>query len=144
MTLLDLPLVWLFPVSPPRFAQTGIVDYVASYGILGGGALRDPQSGLNLFAAMPSMHIAWTSWCAYAAWFVLRQRNPWAACLVWLYPILTAFDVLVTGHHYTLDIVGGVMLLALAIALTRWMTALRRSFTGANSKKPGQDPEVAT
>ena len=83
-TLLDLPLVWIFPESPPRFAQDGIVDYVATYDILGGGSLRDPQSGLNLLAAMPSMHIAWTSWCAYAVWSVLRQRRHeapgWRGC----------------------------------------------------------------
>jgi membrane-associated phospholipid phosphatase len=140
MTLLDLPLVWLFPVSPPRFAQNGIVDYVASQDILGGGALRDPQSGLNLFAAMPSMHIAWTSWCAYAVWSVLRQRSPRVAWVAWLYPILAAIDVVATGNHYVLDIVGGVTLLALAIGLTGWMTNRGWSFAGAGSTTPPAGP----
>ena len=75
-TLLDLPLVWLFPEAPPRFAQDGVVDYMATYDILNAAASRTPQPGLNLLAAMPSMHIAWTTWCAYAAWSVLRQRQP--------------------------------------------------------------------
>jgi len=134
-TLLDLPLVWLFPVSPPRFAQTGIVDYVATYDILGGGSLRNPQSGLNLLAAMPSMHIAWTSWCAYAVWSVLRQHNPPAAWLAWLYPVLVAVDVLVTGNHYVLDILGGIAVLALAIVLTRLMANRPGSVAGAGSPK---------
>jgi len=75
-TLIDLPLVWLFPESPPRFAQNGIVDYIADHDIVGGASLRDPNAGLNLLAAMPSMHIAWTSWSAYAVFVALRRRHP--------------------------------------------------------------------
>jgi membrane-associated phospholipid phosphatase len=133
-TLLDLPFVWLFPMSPPRFAQDGIVDYVGTYDILGGGSLRNPQSGLNLFAAMPSMHIAWTSWCAYAAWSVLRRRNSRAAWLAWLYPAVTAVVVLVTGNHYVLDVLGGVAVLALAIGLTRWMVSRGWEFAGGTQE----------
>ena len=69
-TLLDLPLVFLFPESPPRFALAGVVDYMASYDILSGAGSRVARSGVNLLAAMPSMHIAWTTWCAYAVWSV--------------------------------------------------------------------------
>lgn len=65
-TLIDLPLVRLFPESPPRFAQDGIIDYIATRNILGGASMAAPHSGVNLLAAMPSMHIAWTTWCAYA------------------------------------------------------------------------------
>jgi membrane-associated phospholipid phosphatase len=137
-TLLDLPLVWIFPESPPRFAQDGIVDYVATFDILGGGSLRDPQSGLNLLAAMPSMHIAWTSWCAYAVWSVLRQRRPRSAWLAWLYPVLAAFDVMATGHHYVLDILGGVAVLAMAIGVTRWLANRRWSFAGAAGEAAGR------
>jgi hypothetical protein len=126
-TLIDLPLVWLFPESPPRFAQNGIVDYIADHNIVGGASLRDPNAGLNLLAAMPSMHIAWTSWSAYAVFVALRRRHPRAAWLAWLFPVLTAFVVLATGHHYVLDIVAGVAVLAVAIALTRWAGRIRRA-----------------
>ena len=136
-TLIDLPLVWLFPESPPRFAQSGIVDYIADYDILGGASLRDPNSGLNLLAAMPSMHIAWTSWSAYAVFLALRGHHPRAAWLAWLFPLLTAFVVLVTGHHYVLDVVAGVAVLAAAIALTRWAGRLRRAHLRAVLRSPG-------
>jgi len=142
MTLLDLPLVWLFPVSPPRFAQNGIVDHVGTYEFLGGGALRDPSAGLNLFAAMPSTHIAWTSWCAYAAWSVLRRHSPRWAWSAWLYPLLVAVDVLTTGNHYELDILCGVAVLALAIGLTTSIVYLTGSSGGAdNSTTPSAGPE---
>jgi membrane-associated phospholipid phosphatase len=126
MMLLDLAIVWLFPEAPPRFAQNGIVDYMATYDILGGAASRTPHWTVNLLAAMPSMHVAWTTWCAYAAWSVLRQRIPRAAWLVWLFPLLVAFVVLVTGHHYVLDILAGIALVAIAIQLTRRVADRRR------------------
>nr|CEL22391.1 putative integral membrane protein [Kibdelosporangium sp. MJ126-NF4] len=118
--VLDLVIVWLFPEAPPRFAQDGIVDYMATYDILGGAGSRTPHWTSNLLAAMPSMHVAWTTWSAYAAWSVLRPRSPRAAWLVWLFPLLTAFIVLVTGHHYVLDILAGMALVALVV----WLTGL--------------------
>lgn len=126
MMVLDLAIVWLFPEAPPRFAQNGIVDYMATYDILGGGASRTPHWTVNLLAAMPSMHIAWTTWSAYAAWSVLRGRNPRAAWLVWLFPLLTAFVVLATGHHYVLDILAGMALVALTVQLAKWLARRRR------------------
>ncbi|HEX8509373.1 MAG TPA: phosphatase PAP2 family protein [Propionibacteriaceae bacterium] len=124
-TLLDLPLVWLFPESPPRFAQEGIVDYIATHDILYGATSRDPHPGLNLLAAMPSMHVAWMTWCAYATWSVLGQHRPRGRWLAWLLPLLTAIDVLVTGHHYVLDIWGGVAVVVVASHVTRWMARCR-------------------
>ena len=111
--LLDVLLVWLFPESPPRMAQTGIVDHMATYDILGGAASRNSNRAANPLAAMPSMHIAWTTWCAYAVWSERRQRS------AWLVPLLTALVVLVTGHHYVLDILAGVALVALSIGLVQ-------------------------
>ncbi|XVV00458.1 phosphatase PAP2 family protein [Actinosynnema sp. CA-248983] len=39
-----------------------------------------------------------------------------------VFPLLTSFVVLVTGHHYVLDIVAGVALVAITIVLTRWLS----------------------
>jgi membrane-associated phospholipid phosphatase len=119
-TLLDLPLVWLFPESPPRFALSGVVDYIATLDIPGGAASRIPRPGVNLLAAMPSMHIAWTTWCAYAVWLVQRQHRPRAAWLAWLFPLITAYVVLATGQHYVLDVLAGIALLWVAVRITSW------------------------
>jgi len=132
-TLLDLPLVWLFPESPPRFSLGGVVDYIATHDILSGADSGDPRSGLNLLAAMPSMHVAWTTWCAYAVWSVLRTGHPRVAWLAWLFPAVTGFVVLATGHHYVLDILAGVALVAVAVGLTRW-TARRRTTDAAAAR----------
>ncbi len=124
VTLLDLPLVWLLPMSPPRFAQPGIVDYIANTDILGGAAAGVPRAGVNVLAAMPSMHIAWTTWCALASWSVLRRRHQWASWLVWLFPAATAVVVLATGNHYVLDVLAGAALTGVTSAL--WVIVLGR------------------
>jgi membrane-associated phospholipid phosphatase len=112
MMLLDLLLVWLFPAAPPRLAQPGIVDHMAVHDILFSAGTRAPRPGVNVFAAMPSMHVAWTTWCAYAVYSTVRSH------VVWLFPLATALVVLVTGHHYVLDVVGGVTLVAVVATVT--------------------------
>ena len=104
-------------MSPPRFAQPGIVDYIAGADILGGAAASVPRPGVNLLAAMPSMHVAWTTWCAAAAWSVLRRPCRQVAWLVWVFPALTALVVLATGNHYVLDVVAGVVLVAVTAVI---------------------------
>lgn len=126
ITLLDLPLVWLFPAAPPRLALDGIVDYMATNDILGGAAARTHSATMNISGAMPSMHVAWTTWCAYAAWSVLRHRWPRGAWLAFLFPALVAFVVLATGHHYVLDVVAGVVLVGVVAGVVRLVVSSGR------------------
>lgn len=127
ITLLDLLFVWLVPESPPRIAEPGIVDHMADHDILGAAASRAHSQTQNISGAMPSMHVAWTTWCALAAFTLLRRRHPRAAWLAWLFPAAVALVVLVTGHHFVLDIVAGVALLAAVAWLTWSVSGERRS-----------------
>lgn len=116
MTFLILPVYWAMPMSPPRFALPGIVDIVADHDLLGGHPSQAP--GQNHYSAMPSLHVGWSLWCAYAAWTALRGTHPRLALAAWLFPLLMTGVVLTTGNHYVLDVVGSVILLALSIAAT--------------------------
>lgn len=111
MMVLVLPVYWLVPMSPPRFAVPGVVDIVATYDIFG-HASRDTGH----FTAMPSMHVGWSLWCAYAVWSALRATHPRLALLSWIFPLLMTAVVLTTGNHYVLDVAGGVALLVVSIA----------------------------
>ena len=113
--VLVLPVYWAVPVSPPRSALPGTVDIVARYNILG-QASRQSWTHPSHYTAMPSMHVGWSLWCAYAVWTALRGTHPRLALLPWLFPLLMAADVLATGKHYVLDIAGSITLLAAAIA----------------------------
>jgi len=68
MSLLVLPVFWAVPMSPPRFALPGIVDIVAEHDFWGSHASTDLDNGQNHFSVMPSMHVGWSLWCAYAVW----------------------------------------------------------------------------
>ena len=117
MTVLVLPVYWAVPMSPPRFAQPGVVDIVARYDIVA----RDTDGGPTHYTAMPSMHVGWSLWCAYAVWSALRATHPRLALLSWLFPLLMTADVLTTGNHYVLDIAGSLVLVAASVvAASRW------------------------
>ncbi|MHB8234824.1 MAG: phosphatase PAP2 family protein, partial [Solirubrobacteraceae bacterium] len=72
-------------------------------------------SAANQLAAMPSLHMAWAGWCTLALW--RGSKRPLVRVLAAIYPCLTAFAVLATGNHFLLDIVAGLVALALAVAL---------------------------
>ncbi|RSM46121.1 inositol phosphorylceramide synthase [Amycolatopsis balhimycina DSM 5908] len=117
MMALVLPVYWAVPMSPPRFALPGAVDVVARYDFLHLESWTRPTH----YTAMPSMHVGWSLWCAYAVWSALRGTHPRLALLAWLFPLLMAADVLATGNHYVLDIAGSVTLLAVSVvAASLW------------------------
>ncbi|MDF5755647.1 phosphatase PAP2 family protein [Spongiactinospora sp. TRM90649] len=127
MSFLVLPVFFALPMSPPRFALPGVVDIIAEHDILGGHAARGIESGQNVYSAMPSMHTAWSLWCAYAVWSAFRPTHPRAAWLAWLFPLGMAAVVLLSGNHYVLDIAGSITLLTVAIALTAAYSHLSRT-----------------
>ena len=105
---------WLLPVAPPRMLD-GFTDVVASTHAFGSWHSGTLASQANQLAAMPSLHMAWAGWCTVALWRMSRRRSV-RVCAV-LYPCLTAFAVLATGNHFLLDIVGGLLVLALSVLL---------------------------
>jgi hypothetical protein len=112
-----------YPLAPPRLlpAAYHFIDTASRFGgegILDSGSMKDLD---NLYAAMPSLHIAWSTWCAFAVWPLLRR--PLAKALAIAYPVLTLAVVVVTANHYVLDAVGG--LATLGIAFTIVTVALR-------------------
>lgn len=148
-TLPSLLVFWAMPLSPPRFAVPGITDTLAQWNILGGLAPRGSEPVANLYAAMPSLHFAWASWCALAVWLVVRQRHPVVAWLAWFYPALTGLDVMATGNHYLLDLVGGAGALCVgmvfaslhgrvAAVVLRRRVSSRRALRGPGAEERGQ------
>lgn len=71
----------------------------------------------NQYAAMPSLHIGWSTWCAIAMWPLLRKR--WSKIAWLLYPLATLFCIVVTANHFWLDGAGGLVVFALG-ALIGW------------------------
>jgi hypothetical protein len=107
---------WAWPVAPPRFAVAGLNDLLVTKDILGSADPHGVTSAVNLYAAMPSLHVCWATWCAVAV--VTATRSRWRH-LAWIYPAATTFVVLATANHFVLDCAGGLAIAALGLAATR-------------------------
>jgi hypothetical protein len=132
MAGLALLVYWVAPVSPPRFAEAGVVDLVAEHDLLGSHAFREA----NNLSAMPSLHVGWSALAAYAVWCAVRARHPRGALLAWAFPLVMVADVVATGNHYVLDVLGSAVLLLVSIALAAvWRHLVRapgRTSTAGN------------
>jgi PAP2 superfamily len=125
ITLLGLVAFWLYPVAPPRMLPS-YHDVIAV--TIPAFTSVVETNGAAQFAALPSLHIAWALWAAIALCTVVHK--PVLRVLVWMYPFVTAADVLATGNHYLLDIITapGLLVLGYAVALTPALVRrLRRS-----------------
>jgi hypothetical protein len=103
---------WAWPAAPPRFSVPGMTDILAAHDILGAANPHGAASLVNLYAAMPSLHVAWAAWCAVAIGTATRHR--WRH-LAWLYPVATTLVVLASANHFLLDAVGGIAVTGLGM-----------------------------
>jgi hypothetical protein len=139
MAALALPVFWALPMSPPRFALPGVVDVNAENDMLWGQATRDMANGQNHFSAMPSLHVGWSMWCAFAVWSALRSSHPRLALMSWAFPLVMAAVVLTTGNHYVLDIAGSSVLLIVSVAAASLCGHVADRWRKAGSGHSGDD-----
>ncbi|MGH9302381.1 MAG: phosphatase PAP2 family protein [Acidimicrobiales bacterium] len=109
----------VFPVMPPRLLPPsyGFVDTLRTIGGLWNFNSGAVASVSNQYAAMPSLHFAWSSWCALAARPLFRRR--FARAAVFIYPALTGVAIIVTANHFFLDAFFGALTVALAYMASR-------------------------
>jgi hypothetical protein len=119
----------IFPLTPPRLlpAEAGYVDTLLVHGpqyygdergaslFNGFGSLPDV---VNVYAAMPSMHVGWS---LLAGLLVIASfpGRLWLALLAYTHVVLMGFVVVVTANHYVIDGIVGVLVLALAAVIVR-------------------------
>ena len=121
---------WLYPLAPPRMLTAyGFTDVVASSHAFGSWHTGALASQANQLAAMPSLHIAWAAWCALVLWRLSERR--WVRFGAVAYPVLTTLAVLATANHFVLDVLAGLLTLALAVGLVTAWPRFRRRPRGA-------------
>jgi PAP2 superfamily len=106
----------LFPVAPPRLALPGFTDTLIVGNVFGAADPHGVSGLINLYAAMPSLHVGWAFWVALAAFNSTSGRFRW---LAWLYPIVTTLVVMATANHFLLDGAAGSAYVASAYAVVR-------------------------
>ncbi|HLG01529.1 MAG TPA: phosphatase PAP2 family protein [Acidimicrobiia bacterium] len=122
-----------WPLMPPRLLPDhfGYVDTLAKYPTFwsfDSGAMNRIS---NQFAAMPSLHFAWSSFCAFS--LAPRVRTRWARWGLIGYPALTLLAIVLTGNHYWLDAAGGALIFGIG-----WLIGGR--FTRAGRGAPTASP----
>jgi hypothetical protein len=104
----------LFPAAPPWMAANeGLLHDVTrttgeGWKIIGVGTsvlFNEGQRSVNLVAAVPSLHAAFTMLVALFLWDRLRWR--WARPLLLLYPAAMGLTLMATGEHYFFDVLLG-------------------------------------
>ena len=102
-----------FPAAPPWMAaDMGLLHGVArttsdGWQVLGGGTAElfdEGQASVNLVAAVPSLHSAFTMLVALFLW--PRVRRPLRPLLL-LYPLAMGLTLMATGEHYFFDVLLG-------------------------------------
>jgi len=115
----------------PPCDKYGYVDTVAVFGGWASFGSEEMAKVSNQYAAMPSMHIGWSTWCALVLVPMIRRR--WLKVLVAAYPLFTLFDIIVTANHYWIDGLGGLLCLGvgylIARTATRWWESRRLAET---------------
>ena len=116
----------LLPTAPPRFlpAFSAVT-----------GAEPTAAGAVNTLAAFPSGHVVFAVVASWAPLCLLRSRwarVPWA-----LYPAFVGLLVVVTAHHWWLDVVAGI-----AVAVVARLLADRISPRARRTPRPAQPPRV--
>ncbi len=105
VNLIALAVFWSFPVAPPRMLPGGYVDLVARVDHLPVWQLGASALDSNQLCSLPSLHIAWATWCTIAVWRMSERR--WLRSLALVYPLLTTYAVMASGNHFLADAVSG-------------------------------------
>jgi membrane-associated phospholipid phosphatase len=127
LALAGLATYIVFPAAPPWMAaEMGLLENVhrtttKGFEILGvgtAGLFSEGQAGVNLVAAVPSLHSAFTALVAMFLWPRVGRRVRW---LLPLYPMAMAVTLMATGEHYFFDVlVGWSYAGAVMYAWSRW------------------------
>jgi membrane-associated phospholipid phosphatase len=115
-----------FPAAPPWMAaQTGLLEGVHrttsdGWSVLGtgtAGLFSEGQASVNLVAAVPSLHSAFT---ALVAMFLWRRVRPLWRPLLAAYPLAMGLALIATGEHYFFDVLLGWFYAAAVMAAWAW------------------------
>ena len=119
------------PTAPPRLLGVGFVDTLNS----GLTPTYSDIPGVNHYAALPSMHIGWTFLLAVSLTLALpKTRWRWLAFAM---PVMMATATVVTGNHWFLDGVLGLIVALTALTATVSYRRWTRARTPWRTRVPG-------
>ena len=119
----------LLPTAPPRLLPTsGIVDTLF---LFSSSNLHTGAAGwfTNPFAAVPSLHIGYALFVSLTIFALARGRL--MRVLAVIYPCVVLLGIIITGNHFLLDALAGVLVVGVA-----YLFALNVSAVGVGEPLP--------
>ncbi len=127
LTAIGLTGYILFPTVPPWMAsEADLIGPIKRVGLRGFQVFHWQTADVflvygsrfsNRVAAMPSLHGGWSMLIAL---FLTRYVPNWAKPLLFLYPALMLFTLVVGGEHYVFDVVMGFVCAIVSALLMQW------------------------
>lgn len=115
------PMYLIYPLAPPRFMEPHGWPFMDTLAVFGPNYFS--ETGLvtaNRFAAMPSMHVGWTTFFAICIMLGIPNRKMGIAIASFIVVLMT-LTVMITGNHYWLDAVGGWLVIGAAYIINRYV-----------------------
>ena len=88
---------------------------------------------------MPSVHIAWSTFCALA--LVPRMKTRGRKILAASYPALTLVVIVITANHYFVDAAGGLLILTIGWLVGNSVTHAGRA-PARSTTSPTPNPQT--
>jgi membrane-associated phospholipid phosphatase len=114
-----------FPTAPPRFMpEWGFIDSVSDFtGVHVSHTSASLNALTNLYAAVPSMHVAFALMIGWTLARLVRWR---VVRVMWLlYPFLMTFVIVVTANHFIIDAILGALTAGTSAYAATWMARAR-------------------
>ncbi|MGO9319739.1 MAG: phosphatase PAP2 family protein [Solirubrobacteraceae bacterium] len=115
----------VFPTAPPRFMpEWGFIDSVSDFtGVHVSHTSASLNALTNLYAAVPSMHVAFALMIGWTLARLVRWR---VVRVMWmLYPFLMTFVIVVTANHFIIDAILGALTAGTSAYAATWMARAR-------------------
>jgi len=113
-TAIALIVHWRFPTAPPRLAGIGLVDTLRQLSDIDIGS-PSSSSFSNPVAAVPSLHAGFALGVGIGLFLYARSLF-WKVIGV-IYPIAVVLTTIVTGNHFILDAISGMLVLGMGFAV---------------------------
>src|ERR1700690_927208 len=126
----------VFPTAPPRFMpEWGFIDTVADFtSVHVSHASASLNALTNLYAAVPSMHVAFA---LMIGWTLARLARRRIVRVLWLlYPFVIAFVIIVTANHFIVDALLGALTAGVSAYGASWLARARPNVWRFSSPAP--------
>jgi len=101
------------------------VDTLREVGGLWSFDSKGLDSVSNQYAAMPSLHIGWSVWCALVLWRFAKHRT--TRYLGAIYPFVTLTAIVATANHFIIDAPGALVVLGAGYGIARVIEGSQRT-----------------